>query len=259
MPQNIHPTAVIDASVALPQNITIDAFAVVYKNVSLGEGCQLGAHSVLLPFVTLGCGNIVTQHAVLGGLAQDTKFKQNTVSHLCIGDNNTFREGVTAHRSASENGKTQIGNNCFFMAGSHIAHDCTVGDNTIFANNCAIGGHVAVGDNVFIGGGAMVHQFCRVGSYAIVQGLAGLNKDALPFVMVAGRPAKHYRLNSVGLRRANISGERLQTIGAAFRLLKNGEDLGDLPTTQDLRYLQQWLAVKSSRGILGFAAAKSKM
>ena len=208
MTQNIHPTAYIAPSAILGENVTIGPFAVIEENVEVGAGCQLGAHAVIQPYVKMGEGNILHPHAVLGDLPQDISFKVETVSWLEIGDNNVFREGFTAHRSSIEDGITSIGSDCFFMNHSHVAHDCIIGNKTIFANNVAIGGFVEIGDNVFMGGAVVVHQFCRIGSFAIVQGTTGLNKDVIPFMLIGGRPAKHYRLNTLGLRRAGITGGR---------------------------------------------------
>jgi len=252
MTAKIHPTAYVAPTAILGENVSLGPFAVIEDHVELGAGCQLGAHAVVQPYVKMGEGNILHPHAVLGGLPQDTSFKAETVSWLEIGDNNVFREGFTAHRASIENAVTSIGSHCFFMNNSHVAHDCVVGNKTIFANNVAIGGFVEIGDNVFMGGAVVVHQFCRIGSYAIVQGTTGLNKDVIPFMLIGGRPAKHYRLNSVGLRRAGIKGEQYKVLSSAFRLLKSKQALDDLPQTEELVYLQQWLAVKSKRGLHSF-------
>ena len=200
----------------------------------------------------MGTGNILHPHAVLGGLPQDLGFKPDTVSWLEIGDNNVFREGVTAHRATVADGKTVIGSNCFFMNNSHVAHDCSVGNKTIFSNNVAIGGHVQVGNNVFMGGNVVAHQFCRIGAYAIVQGTTGLNMDVIPFTLIGGRPARHYRLNTVGLRRAGITGERYKALETAFRLLRQKQSIAHIEDTEELQLLKQWLAVKSKRGTHGF-------
>lgn len=138
------------------------------------------------------------------------------------------------------------------MNNSHVAHDCSVGDKTIFANNVAIGGHVEVGNNVFMGGAVVVHQFCRIGAYAIVQGTTGINMDVLPFTLIGGRPAKHYRLNIVGLRRSGIVGDDYKVLSAAFRLLRNKKSLDNLQITKELQYLKDWLAADSKRGLHGF-------
>jgi len=249
---NIHPTAFIATDVTLGDNITVGPFAVIETGAELGANCQVGAHAVVHSHVKMGSGNILHPHAVLGGLPQDTSFNAATVSWLNIGDNNVFREGFTAHRASKENGRTSIGSGCYFMNNSHVAHDCTIGNNTIFANNVAIGGHVEVGNNVFMGGAVVVHQFCRVGSYAIVQGTTGLNMDVIPFMLIGGRPARHYKLNTVGLRRAGITGDRYKVLSAAFRLLKSKQSLDDLEETEELKQLKEWLAVKSRRGLHGF-------
>ncbi|WP_020563800.1 acyl-ACP--UDP-N-acetylglucosamine O-acyltransferase [Methylosarcina fibrata] len=252
MTQNIHPTAYIAENAVLGDQVTVGPFAVIENNVVIGSGCEVGAHAVVLPYVKMGEGNILHPHAVLGGLPQDVGFKPETVSWLVIGDNNVFREGFTAHRATKENGETRIDSGCYFMNNSHVAHDCRIGDKTIFANNVAIGGHVEIGSHVFMGGGVVVHQFCRIGAYAIVQGTTGLNMDVIPFMLIGGRPARHYKLNTVGLRRAGITGERYNVLSAAFRLLKNKKSLDSLEETEELKLLKEWLAVKSKRGLHGF-------
>ncbi len=252
MVQTIHPTAYIAPNVKLGTNVAVGPFAVLETGVEIGDDCQISAHAVIQPFVKMGKSNIVHPNVVLGDLPQDTSFKADTVSWLLIGDNNIFREGFTAHRSAKENGETKIGSDCFFMNNSHVAHDCSIGDGAIFANNVAIGGHVEVGDKVFLGGNVVAHQFCRIGAYAIVQGTTGLNMDVIPFMLVGGRPARHYKLNTVGLRRAGITGDRYKVLSSAFRLLKSKQPIDDLEETEEILYLKKWLAVKSKRGLHGF-------
>lgn len=252
MPQQIHPTAYIAPNAKLGDNIIVGPFAVLENDVEIGDGCQIGAHAVVQPYVKMGNGNVLHPHVVLGDLPQDTSFKAETASWLIIGRDNVFREGFTAHRASKENAETKIGSDCYFMNNSHVAHDCIIGDSTIFANNVAIGGFVEVGDKVFMGGGVVAHQFCRVGSYAIVQGTTGLSMDVIPFTLIGGHYAKHYKLNTVGLRRAGITGARYNVLASAFRLLKNKQPLDNLEETEELRYLKEWLAVKSRRGIHGF-------
>lgn len=252
MTQHIHPSAYIAAGATLGENVCVGPFAVIEDDVVIGKETQIGAHAVVQRYVRMGEGNVLHPHSVLGGLPQDIKFDANTVSWLEIGDNNTFREGFTAHRATRPEGATRIGSHGYFMNNSHVAHDCSIGDHTIFANNVAIGGFVEIGNNVFMGGAVVVHQFCRVGSYAIVQGTTGLNKDVIPFMLIGGRPAKHYRLNTVGLKRAGITGARYKALSSAFRLLKKKAPLDELEQTEDLELLKAWLAVDSKRGIHGF-------
>jgi UDP-N-acetylglucosamine acyltransferase len=255
MTQNIHPTAYISPDAKIGDNVKIGAFAVIENNVEIGANCVIQAHAVIQPFTKMGSGNVIHPNVVLGDLPQDIGFNPETVTWLEIGDNNTFREGFTAHRATKAHAATRIGNDCYFMNNSHVAHDCSVGNKTIFANNVAIGGHVEIGNNVFMGGAVVVHQFCRVGSFAIVQGTTGLNMDVIPFTLIGGRPARHYRLNSVGLRRNGITGERYDVLSQAFRLLRAKKSLDDLPETQELKQLKEWLCVKSKRGTHGFATA----
>lgn len=252
MTQNIHPTAFIADGATLGDNVTVGPFAVIESDVTIGANSQIGPHAVVQRYVKMGEGNVLHPHAVLGGLPQDVSFKPETVSWLEIGDRNNFREGFTAHRASKEEGVTRIGSDCYFMNNSHVAHDCSVGNKTIFANNVAIGGFVEVGSNVFMGGGVVAHQFCRIGSFAIVQGTTGLNKDVIPFMLIGGRPAKHYRLNTIGLKRNGITGDRYKVLSAAFRLLKKKVSLDELEETDELLQLKQWLAAESKRGMHGF-------
>ena len=254
MPPNIHPTACIAVNVKLGENVSVGPFAVIEEHVEIGNDCQIGAHAVIQRYVRMGDANVLHPHVVLGGLPQDVSFDAETVSWLDIGDNTVLREGFTAHRATVEKGATRIGSECYFMNNSHVAHDCKIGDHTIFANNVAIGGFVEVGSNVFMGGAVVVHQFCRVGSFAIVQGTTGLNMDVIPFMLIGGRPARHYRLNSVGLRRAGITGDRYKVLSNAFRRLKMKESLDDLEETEELQQLKEWLKVKSKRGLHGFVS-----
>jgi UDP-N-acetylglucosamine acyltransferase len=258
MTQKIHPTAYIAEKAVLGDNVTVGPFAVIENNVEIEDGCKIGSHCVIQPYVKLGKNNVLHPHVVLGDLPQDTGFKAETVSWLICGDNNIFREGFTAHRATIENGETSIGSDCFFMNNSHVAHDCKVGDGTIFANNVAIGGFVEVGDKVFLGGNVVAHQFCRIGAYAIVQGTTGLSMDVLPFTLIGGHYAKHYKLNTVGLRRAGITGERYNVLSAAFRRIRIKQSLEGLEETPEILYLKEWLAVKSKRGMHGFIDISTK-
>jgi len=249
---NIHPTACISSKAILGKNITIGAFAVIEDNVELGTNCSIGAHTVLQPYIKMGDNNTIHPHVVLGGLPQDLGFDEKTITWLKIGNNNVFREGFTAHRATIEGGATLIDSDCYFMNNSHVAHDCNIGYKTIFANNVVIGGHVEIGENVFIGGNAAIHQFCRIGSFAIIRGTSGVTKDVIPFMMLGGYPIKHYRLNTIGVKRAGITGDRYKVLSSALRLLRQKESLDELEKTGELIYLQQWLSDKSKRGTHGF-------
>ena len=259
MPDLIHPTAYIDSRVQLGDGVRVGAFAVIEGPSRIGSDCLIESHAVIRSHVRMGDRNHVHPHAVLGGLPQDLGFQASTETWLDIGSDNIFREGVTVSRATKPGASTRMGSNNYFMNNVHVGHDCLLGDGNIMASGATLGGHVDVGDRVFFGGGVMVHQFCRIGSLAILQGLAGINKDALPFTMIGGRPGKHYRLNLVGMRRAGVDGDRLKLVSTAFRRLKKQESLADLPTTPELEYLQNWLDSESRRGgILGFVEANTR-
>jgi len=253
----IHPTACVDSEAQLAKDVQVGPHAIIESGVVIGPGCRIQAHAVIHRQVRMGANNQVHPHAVLGGLPQDLGFDPDTLTWLDIGAGNVFREGVTVNRATREGGSTRLGSFNYLMNNSHVAHDCQLGDRNILASGATLGGHVTVGDRVFLGGGVMVHQFCRIGSLAMLQGLAGINKDALPYTMIGGRPGKHYRLNLVGLRRAGVRSESLRILSQAYRRLRQREPLTGLTDCPELAELQQWLAVPSKRGgLLGFITAE---
>lgn len=255
----IHPTAVVAGDAELGTGVSVGPYAVVEGPCVIGDGCRIDAHAVIRPHTRLGRDNHVHPHAVIGGLPQDLGFDPATETFVEIGDGNVFRESVTISRATQPGGATRLGSGNYLMNNSHVGHDCLLGDRNIFASGATLGGHVQVGDRVFFGGGVMVHQFCRIGSIAILQGMAGINKDVIPFTLVGGRPGKHYRLNLVGLRRSGIDGERLKAISAAYRRLRHRENLDGLPETPELAYLREWLAGESKRrGTLGFIEVRGR-
>ncbi len=251
----IHPTAQIGNNVNLGCRVTIGPYVVIDNSVEIGDDCVISAHAVIHSNVIMGQANEICPHAVLGGLPQDMSFDRQRQTYVKIGDNNTFREGVTVNRATQTDASTVIGSDCYFMNGSHVAHDCSVGNGSIFASGVAIGGHVAIGEKVFLGGGAMVHQFCRIGSMVMVSGTVGVLQDIIPYTMVGDSPARHYRLNVVGLRRAGITGKRYKLISTAFRRMKNKESLDDLDSSPEIDYLRTWLAEDSTRGLSSFLVA----
>lgn len=251
----IHPTAIIADTATLGANVSVGPFAIIEDNVTLGNNCTVDGHAIIHAYTKMGDHNHVHPHAVIGGLPQDLSFDAAVVSWTEIGDHNTFREGVTVSRASFADQATKIGSHCYLMNNAHVAHDCIVGDNNIFATSATLGGHVQVGSRVFFGGGAMVHQFCRVGSFAMIAGVIGIRKDVMPYTLVGGQPVKHYRLNTIGLRRAGITGDRYKALSQAFRCLKDSQPLAeDITDTEEVLHLKDWLAAKSDRGIYGFAS-----
>lgn len=254
----IHPTAQVANSAKLGERVIVGPFAVIEDDVILGDDCIVHAHAIIHRLVKFGNNNQVYPHAVIGGLPQDLSFDPDSETFVRIGDNNTFREGTTVNRATRKNSSTRIGCNCFFMNNSHMGHDCVIGDNNVLATGATLGGHVLVGDGVFFGGGVMVHQFCRIGSLVMIRGTTGVSMDVIPYTMVGGVPARHYRLNTVGLRRAGIVKNRYKMVSQAFRLLRNRQTIDGLEATQEILRLREWLSGESKRGIHGFATVKSK-
>ncbi|MGH8612303.1 MAG: acyl-ACP--UDP-N-acetylglucosamine O-acyltransferase [Gammaproteobacteria bacterium] len=230
---SVHPTAVIDKTAQLGDNVTIEPYVVIEADVVIGNDCWLGAHCVIKRYTRLGQRNRIAEHAVIGGEPQDVSFGP-CESRVWVGNDNCLREGVTIHRATKAEGVTRIGNGNYLMAYAHIAHDCTLGDHVTFANGATLAGHVQVGDRAFLSGYVVVHQFCRIGRYAMVSGLSGIGQDCLPFVISAGIPARAHGLNIVGLRRGGVDSEQIRALKHAYTvLLRSGE-----PLQKALRRLQ---------------------
>jgi UDP-N-acetylglucosamine acyltransferase len=252
-PPSIHPTALVAPGARLGAGVVVAPFAVVEAGVHIGDGCRIGPHAVVHTGVSMGARNEIHAHAVIGGSPQDVSFRKAD-TELVIGDDNVLREGVTVHRASRRDAPTRIGSHCFVMAYAHVAHDCQVGDRVVLTNNVCVGGHVEIGDLAMLGGAVGVHQFVRIGAQAMVAAHTLITKDVLPYALAGGEPVRHYRLNTVGLRRRGISGERYRVLETAFRTLRAGAAPAAIaPTTPELEFLLAWLARPSKRGLLGFA------
>jgi UDP-N-acetylglucosamine acyltransferase len=224
----IHPTAIVHPGARLGPGVSIGPYCVVGEHVELGEGTALAAHVVVEGHTRLGRDNRVWQFASLGSAPQDKKYRDEP-TRLEIGDGNTFREFTTINTgTAQDEGVTRIGNDNWFMAYSHVAHDCVVGSHTIFANNAHVAGHCQVGDWAILGGFTGVHQFVRIGAHAMTGGGTILFQDLAPYVTAVGNPAKAYGINSVGLKRRGFSEETIAAIKRAYRTLyRRGLALAD--------------------------------
>jgi len=254
----VHPSAIVSKAARVDPSVSIGPGAVVEGEVEIGAGCRIGPYAVIREFTSLGRHNRIDAHAVIGGLPQHTAY-DGSETRLVIGDDNVFREYVTINRAFHAGAETRIGSRCFFMTCAHVGHDSVVGDNVIRTNNATLGGHVEVGRNVVMGGMSAAHQFTRIGQYCMVAGYTPLRKDALPFSMIGGTPVRHYRLNAVGLKRAGVTGGRYRTLEKAFRALRAGDrTLAGLPDTEEIRFLREWLAVRTRYGLYGFARARQR-
>lgn len=214
----IHPTAAIDPSATLGEDVEIGAYCVIGAEVCLGDGTRLRPHVVVEPYVTLGSGCEVYSGAVLGGVPQDRKFKGEK-SFLIIGDNNIIREHVTIHRAAGAGNETRIGDSNQIMAYCHIGHNCHVGNGITMANMVGFAGHVQVEDKVVFGAISGIHQFVRVGTLAMIGGYSKVVQDIPPYMMADGRPCKVLDLNVIGLRRSGVSARARADLKHAYKLL----------------------------------------
>ena len=217
--REIHETALVHAGARLGKNIVIGPYAIIGENVELGDGCIVGSHVVIDGWTKLGTNNKVYHGASVGAEPQDLKFKGEK-SFLFIGDDNTIRENVTISRGTEGGGgETRIGNHNLFMAYSHVAHDCQVGNNIVLANCSALAGHVTVEDRVTIGGLSGIHQFTKIGKMSMLGACTKIVKDVPPFIIVDGNPARVAGINIVGLRRNDILPETRDEIKRAYRIL----------------------------------------
>ncbi|MGK0184430.1 MAG: UDP-N-acetylglucosamine acyltransferase [Verrucomicrobiales bacterium] len=253
----IHSTAIVGPDVELGADIVVGPYCVLEGPLRLGDGCRLQSHVVINGPTEIGSRNHFYPFCSIGQQSQDLKYSAEP-THLIIGDDNTFREGVTVNRATNPGDATRIGSHGNFLAYSHIAHDCTVGDHVIFSNNGTLAGHVVVEDRAVIGGLSAVHQFCRVGQFAIIGGCAKIVQDVPPFMIVDGNPAKVRGLNSVGLGRANTDDSDIEALKKAFKLLFRSEQnftqavsslrISDVAGCAKVDYLVNFL-MASQRGV----------
>lgn len=217
MTARIHPTAIIDKSAELADDVQVGAWAYIGPDCQVAEGCVIEMRAVLeehvrlAPRVTVGIGS------VLGGKPQDLKFK-GEVTTVEVGEGTKIREYVTINRGTSQSFKTSLGRDCFLLSYSHVAHDCHVGDGVIISNGTQLGGHVRIDDRAIISGLCAVHQFSKIGRHSFIGGCSRVTKDVPPFVKAVGNPIKLYGLNSVGLQRSGFSESVVSELKKAYRL-----------------------------------------
>ena len=224
----IDSSSIISNKANIHPDVIIGPFCIIGDNVEIDEGTNILSHSVIKGPTKIGKNNIIYQFSSIGEDTPDKKYKgENT--KLIIGDNNIFREGVTVHRGTiQDKGITKIGNKNLLMAYTHIAHDCSVGDNNVFANNAGIAGHVSIGNHVVLGGYSAVHQFCSLGDYSFAGMNTSITMDVPAYTKVASNPARVIGLNSVGMSRNDIPPESISLIKKAFKIIyKKGLKLED--------------------------------
>lgn len=219
----IHPTAVVDASARVADDVEIGPYAVIGPDVEIGAGSSIGAHAVIEGPTRIGRDNRIHSHAAVGGAPQDKKYRGQPTT-LVIGDGNTIREFVTINRGTVEGGgETVIGDDNWIMAYVHIAHDCVIGSHTILANNATLAGHVSIGDWAILGGYSLIHQFCRIGAHAFTSMGSKINCDVPPYVVVGGEFSVPKGVNIEGLKRRGYSSAEIGAVRRAYKTLYRSE------------------------------------
>ena len=220
---SIHNTAVVEDGATLGSDVIIGPFCHVGPDVVLGDNCELKSHVVIAGHTEIGPGARIFPFASIGHEPQDLKYAGEKTT-LTIGSNCLIREGVTMNPgTGADASNTTIGDNCVFLANSHVAHDCQVGNGVILSNAVMIAGHCKLGNHIIMGGGSAVHQFCRIGDNAFVGGLAGVENDIIPFGMALGNRAYLGGLNLIGMKRAGLERESIHKARNAFKELFSGE------------------------------------
>lgn len=219
----IDPTARVAPGAVIGPDVEIGPYCIVGAHVTLAAGVRLVSHVNVTGHTSIGARTVVHPFASLGTPPQSLGYKGEP-TRLEVGEDCDIREHVTMNTgTAADRGVTTVGNNCFFMVGSHVAHDCVVGNKVIFANNVLLGGHSQIGDNVVFGGGVAVRQFVRIGEGAMIVGLSGVRADVIPFGMAHGPLANLVGLNVVGMRRRGLSKSEVHRVRAAYQDLFFGD------------------------------------
>ena len=235
----IHPTAIIDPKAELTEDVEVQAFSIIGPHVQIGKGTIVGPHCVLDGRTVIGENNRLFSGAQIGVLSQDLKHRPELIGRTEIGNGNLFREHVTVSASTmesydEEHRVTSIGDNCMFMAYAHVAHDCHVGSTVVMANCASLAGHVTIEDRAILGGLCGIHQECVVGTLAFVGGLSRVAKDAPPYMICDGNPARCCGPNTVGLKRNDFTPERRSLIKKMYKIMFRS----DLNTLQALHEIE---------------------
>jgi len=224
MAVEIHSKAVVDPGAELGDDVSVGPYTLIGPKVRIGAGTRIGPHVVIDGNTTIGSGNLIVGQANIGGAPQDLSYGDEP-TFLEIGDRNTIREFVTINRGTVKGGGvTRIGDDCLFMACSHVAHDCDIGDRAMLANNALLAGHVQLGQGAIVNGAAAAHQFVTIGAFAYVGGLTRVIQDVPPYLVLEGHPARIRKVNVVGLERAGFRADEVQELRAAYRrVYRSGE------------------------------------
>ena len=218
METRVHPSAIIESGAELAEEVSVGPYAYIGPDVAVGRGCKIGHHATVTGPTTMGEGNTVFPYACIGERTQDLKYTGGRPG-TTIGDRNTFREFSTIHAATNDGDRTVVGSDNHFLAYTHIAHDCRVGNHVIISNNGTLAGHVTLEDRVVIGGLTAVHQFCRIGRFAMLGGCGKVVQDVPPFMIADGSPATVRTINKVGMERGGFTAEEVNLARRCFKLL----------------------------------------
>ena len=215
----IHKTTIINKKSIIGKNIKVGPYSIIGPNVQIGNNVKIHSHVNIDGFTEIGDNTEIFPFASIGSIPQDLKYSGEN-SKLIIGKNNIIREHVTMNPGTKGGGLlTKVGNNCLFMVGAHVAHDCCIGNNVIMANNATLAGHVKIEDFAIIGGLSAIHQFVRIGKHAMVGGMSGVENDVIPYGSVMGDRAFLSGLNIIGLKRRGFNRDQIHDLRTAFRLI----------------------------------------
>ena len=259
----LHPTALIAPTAQLASDVQVGPYAVIDGHVTLGPGCIVGPHAYLTGHTTLGARNRIHASAVIGDRPQDLKF-DGSPTRLLIGDDNVIREHATIHCATKPDTCTVIGSHCFIMGNAHIGHDVQVSDHAIICNGVAIAGFAEIGARAFLSANSLVHQFCRVGTLALLQGGAAVSKDVPPFCIATGINTI-CGLNTIGLRRSGLSAEQRAELKRLYhRLFLSGKlrrdalaEAAATVTGEAAKLLREFVAT-SKRGVCGHVSDRQR-
>lgn len=219
MSSRVHATAIVEAGAILHESVRVGPYSIIESGAQIAEGCVIESNVRIYGRTRLGRFNRACHGVTLGSEPQDLSYIPEKGKPLVIGDHNHFKEGVNISHGVKEAHGTVIGHHNYFMAYSHVGHDCIVGDHNIFANAATLAGHVTVEHHVFLSGHTATHQFCRIGAYSMIAGVSGVPRDVPPYVLADGHRAEIVGLNVVGLRRNGFSQEQRNAIKRAYRLI----------------------------------------
>jgi UDP-N-acetylglucosamine acyltransferase len=251
----VHPAALVDPGATLGAGVEIGPFAVIGPEVTLGPGVVVKNHGVVTGWTEIGEGTVVFPFAVVGEVPQDLKYRGER-TRLIVGKRNRIREGATLNTGTSGGGGiTSVGDDCLFMTGAHVGHDCRVGSRVVMANQVALGGHCLIGDDVIIGGLSGVHQWTRIGKGAIVGAMAKVTHDVIPYGLIQGPRVQLDGLNLIGLKRFGLDRAAIGALRDAYQALRSGEGsfvdrarrLGDGEVSAEVREIVEFILGDSDR------------